>query len=227
MQKIVAYYRVSTERQGRSGLGLEAQMQAIKNIPDTMVLFSFVEVESGAEDERPELAKAIDYAQRHKLPLAVAKLDRLSRDAEFLLRVRKLGIKLIIADMQNHSTLEYNIRAVIAQEEREKISVRTKEALAAAKARGVRLGNPRLQDTADKGRQTISRRAQDYARKVSVVVKDLEAQGIKSLNGVGRGLEARGILTPRGCKNWSDMQVSRLLKRVRNDKPEASQKQTA
>jgi DNA invertase Pin-like site-specific DNA recombinase len=138
-----------------------------------------------------------------------------------------MGIKIIIADMQNHSTLEYNIRAVIAQEEREKISIRTKEALAAAKARGVKLGNPRLADSAGKGRQTLARRASDYAKKIGVVVKDLEAQGIKSLNGVGRGLEARGILTPRGCKNWSDMQVSRLLKRVRNDKPEASQKQAA
>ena len=227
MQKIIAYYRVSTERQGKSGLGLEAQMQAIKSIPNTVVHYSFVEIESGADDDRPELAKALEYAQRHRLPLAVAKLDRLSRDAEFLLRIRKMGISLIIADMQNASTLEYNIRAVIAQEEREKISIRTKEALAAAKARGVKLGNPRLQDTASKGRDVLVRRAIDYAKKIEVVVRDLEAQGIKSLNGVGRGLEARGILTPRGCRNWSDMQVSRLLKRIRNAKVEGDNRKAA
>ncbi len=139
MTKYVAYFRVSTSKQGQSGLGLEAQQEAVKQYDDS-IIHSFTEIESGKNDSRIQLAAAIELCRTSGASLLIAKLDRLSRDAAFLMTIRKSGVDIVAADMPNCSTLEFGIKAVFAQYEREEISKRTKVALAAAKARGVKLG---------------------------------------------------------------------------------------
>ncbi|WP_282257575.1 recombinase family protein [Stenotrophomonas sp. PS02301] len=143
--KIVVYLRVSTARQGRSGLGLEAQRAATDAFVAqrcTQVLQSFTEVESGKDDSRPELAKALHLARVTGATLLIAKLDRLSRNAAFLLALRDSGVKFVAADMPDANELTVGIMALVAHQESEAISKRTREALQAAKARGQRLGNP-------------------------------------------------------------------------------------
>src|SRR5690242_3194944 len=144
--RLIAYYRVSTARQGRSGLGLEAQRSAVRvflNGGHWTLLAEHTEVESGKQDARPELTKALNSCRLTGATLVIAKLDRLSRDAAFLLNLEKSGVEFVAADMPNANRLTVRLMAVIAQEERELISDRTKSALAAAKARGVRLGGRR------------------------------------------------------------------------------------
>lgn len=143
--KIVTYSRVSTDKQGRSGLGLEAQEETIARYCDqhgAERVADFVEVESGKKNHRPELQKAIRAAKQHKAKLLVAKLDRLSRNAAFLLQLRDSNIEFVAADNPEANNLTIGILAVVAENEREQTSQRTKAALAAAKARGVKLGNP-------------------------------------------------------------------------------------
>jgi DNA invertase Pin-like site-specific DNA recombinase len=143
--KLVAYERVSTARQGKSGLGLEAQRKAIDDYAQTKggtILARFTEVESGRKNDRPELEKALQLARITGATLVIAKLDRLSRNAAFLLTLRDAGVSFVACDMPEANDLTVGIMALVAQQEREAISRRTKEALAAAKARGVKLGNP-------------------------------------------------------------------------------------
>lgn len=139
----VAYYRVSTQSQGRSGLGLEAQkaaVQAFLNGGSWKLLGAFTEIESGADNARPELAKALNACRLKGATLVIAKLDRLSRDAHFLLGLEKAGVDFVAADMPSANRLTVGIMAMVADEERRMIAARTKAALAAAKARGVALG---------------------------------------------------------------------------------------
>lgn len=143
--RLVAYERVSTARQGRSGLGLAAQRAAIERHAaqtGATVLARFTEVESGRRNARPELAKAFDLARLTGATLVIAKLDRLSRNAAVLLTLRDAGVRFLACDMPQANDLTIGIMALVAEQEREAISTRTKEALAAAKARGVTLGNP-------------------------------------------------------------------------------------
>ena len=144
----IAYNRVSTEKQGRSGLGLEAQQAAAKAFVASRgasgkLLASYTEIESGKRVDRPELAKALEHARLTDGVLLIAKLDRLSRDAHFLLGLPKAGVRFTAADMPHADNFTVGIMALVAQKERESISERTKAALAAAKARGVKLGNPK------------------------------------------------------------------------------------
>jgi len=134
MEKYVAYYRVSTDKQGASGLGLEAQQAAVASYA-TQIVHSFTEIESGKDNDRPQLAAAIAMAKKLKAALLIAKIDRLSRDAGFLFTLRGSGINIVAADMPHAGTLDFGMRAIFAQHEREEISRRTKAALAAAKAR--------------------------------------------------------------------------------------------
>src|SRR5215204_4702402 len=139
----VAYYGVSTERQGRSGLGLAAQRKAVEdflNGGNWRLVAEFTEVESGKHSDRPALAKAFQACRLRRARLVIAKLDRLSRDAHFLLGLEKAGVDFVAADMPTANRLTVGIMAMVAEEERRMISIRTKEALAAAKARGVKLG---------------------------------------------------------------------------------------
>src|SRR5215207_7466367 len=141
----VAYYRVSTERQGRSGLGLEAQRKAVEdflNGGNWRLVAEFTEIESSQQADRPALAKAFRACRLHGAKLVIAKIDRLSRDAHFLLGLEKAGVDFVAADMPTANRLTVGIMAMVADEERRMISKRTKEALAAAKARGMKLGKP-------------------------------------------------------------------------------------
>src|SRR5829696_7869704 len=153
--RFVSYLRVSTDRQGRSGLGLEAQRKAVEDFLNGgrwELIAEFVEIESGKVDERPKLADALTLCRLHNATLVIAKLDRLSRDAHFLLGLQKAGVRFVAADMPEANATVVVIMAVVAQAERKMVSQRIKAALAAAKARGKKLGTPANRRNQDTGR---------------------------------------------------------------------------
>jgi DNA invertase Pin-like site-specific DNA recombinase len=215
--KFVSYLRVSTARQGRSGLGLEAQRKAVEdflNGGNWRLVKEFVEVESGKKADRPELMRAIQACRVFGAKLVIAKLDRLSRDAHFLLGLEKAGIDFVAADMPTANRLTVGIMAMVADEERRMISKRTKEALAAARTRGVKLGGDRgVKLTARAmaaGRAAQREKALSRAADLMPTIKELQAAGFESLRAIAAEMEQRGIPTARGGK-WSAVQVSRLL----------------
>ena len=220
--KFVSYLRVSTKRQGASGLGLEAQRTAVAdylNGGNWTVLQEVVEVESGKKDDRPKLAEAMALCRVHGATLVIAKLDRLSRDAHFLLGLQKAGVRFVDADMPEANELTIGILAVVAQAERKMISARTKAALAAAKARGVKLGGDRGnlaligERAREAGRAALTRMAASRAADLAPIIADLRVGGAMSLRELAAGLNARQVPTARGG-SWSPTQVSRLLERV-------------
>lgn len=225
--KIVAYHRVSTAKQGQSGLGLEAQRTAIVGYAQRaggQVLESFTEIESGKNNQRPELAKALHLAKITGAVLVIAKLDRLSRNAAFLLTLRDSGVKFIAADMPDANDLTVGIMALVAQQEREAISRRTKEALQAAKvkkaAKGERLGNPNGAAALRKagkgnaaGVERVKVMADEHAARLQPVLDALAQEGITSLGGIAQALNNRGMLTPRGG-HWHKSSVRNLLDRL-------------
>ncbi len=221
--RLVAYERVSTARQGKSGLGLEAQRKAIGDFATSRgvnVIGRFTEVESGRKADRPELAKALNLAKLTGATLVIAKLDRLSRNAAFLLTLRDSGVRFLAVDMPEANDLTVGIMALVAQQEREAISRRTKEALAVAKARGVKLGNPNgaaALRRAGKGgvalRRAISRNADQHAQDLAPVLGDLRQQGITTLRSIAAALSERGMLTRRGGR-WHVSNVRNLLARL-------------
>lgn len=215
----VSYLRVSTGRQGASGLGLEAQRKAVSdflNGGEWTLIDEYVEVESGAHDDRPKLAEALARCRLHDATLVIAKLDRLSRDACFLLGLQKAGVRFVAADMPEANEMVVGIMAVVAQAERSMISARTKAALQAAKARGRRLGGDRgnLPAVADKGRalglETRRAKAKQRAADLGPLIADLRAQGAASLRQIAAGLNEKGVPTARGGQ-WSAVQVQRVL----------------
>lgn len=221
--KFVSYLRVSTDRQGRSGLGLEAQRQAVEtylNGGDWELLQEFVEVESGKKDDRPKLSTALRLCEVTGATLVIAKLDRLSRDAHFLLGLQKGAVKFVAADIPEANNLTVGILALVAQQEREATSRRTREALAAAKRRGVKLGNPNGAAALRRARKgnkvavsVIKANAQVHAERLRPVIKNLQSDGVASVRGLSAALNERGILTPRG-KSWHPTSVRRLLERL-------------
>ena len=221
--KIVTYLRVSTARQGSSGLGLEAQRAAIQSFADSRkasIVQEFLEIESGKNNERPQLAAALHLAKVTGSVLVIAKLDRLSRNAAFLLALRDSGVKFIAADMPDANELTVGIMALVAQQERQAISQRTKDALKAAKARGQKLGNPNGAAAlvrADKGNEkavtTIKAKADAYAADLKPIIQAITKTGIVSLGGIAKELTARGISTARGGL-WTKANVSNLLARI-------------
>jgi DNA invertase Pin-like site-specific DNA recombinase len=215
--KFVSYLRVSTARQGRSGLGLEAQRKAVTdflNGGNWTLVREFVEVESGKRTDRPELQKAFQACRVFGAKLVIAKLDRLSRDAHFLLGLEKAGVDFVAADMPHANRLTVGIMAMVADEERRMISARTKAALAAAKRRGVKLGGDRGGRLTAKaraaGRAVQRQRARSRALDLVPTIKELQEAGCTSLRAIAAALEARGIPAARGGK-WTAVQVSRLL----------------
>jgi len=221
--KLVAYERVSTARQGRSGLGLEAQRKAIGDYAEAKgatILGRFTEVESGRRNDRPELEKALGLAKLTGATLIIAKLDRLSRNAAFLLTLRDSGVRFVACDMPEANDLTVGIMALVAQQEREAISRRTKEALAAAKARGVKLGNPNgaaaLRRAGEDGtalRRTVQENADDFARRLAPVIEALRVEHVTSLRGIAVALNDRGMMTRRGGQ-WQVSNVRNLLCRI-------------
>ncbi|HEY1936267.1 MAG TPA: recombinase family protein [Acetobacteraceae bacterium] len=227
--KFAAYYRVSTARQGRSGLGLEAQRAAVRsylNGGNWTLLSEHTEVESGKVDARPELAQALETCRLTGATLVIAKLDRLSRDAAFLLNLEKAGVEFVAADMPTANRLTVRLMSVIAQEEREMIARRTKEALTAAKARGVKLGGrrPTLRDGSANdhvvdhrlGTAAQQQRAAEYAAMVGPIISGMrEAKDGKkgaSLRKIADAMAQRGIRAPRGG-NWTADTVRQVLLR--------------
>jgi DNA invertase Pin-like site-specific DNA recombinase len=216
----IAYYRVSTERQGRSGLGLDAQRKAVADYLNGgawTLLEEFVEVESGKRSDRLELAKALKVCRARRATLVIAKLDRLARDAHFLLGLQKAGVDFVAADMPTANRLTVGIMALVAEEEARMISARTKAALAAAKARGAKLGlaNPARIDRYEvsaKGVAAVTASADQHAANVLPIVRTIQAAGVVSLHGVADALNARGIHTARGGK-WYAATVRNMLLR--------------
>lgn len=221
--KFVSYLRVSTAKQGRSGLGLEAQRQAVAehlNGGRWTLVAEHVEVESGKRNDRPALAKALADSRIHGATLIVAKLDRLSRNAAFLLTLRDSGVQFVAADMPQANALTVGILAVVAEAEREAISARTKAALAAAKRRGVVLGGhpERLPGSARRrgaqvSAETRSARAEQRAADLFPAIEELRQSGATSLRAIAAGLNARSIPAPRGGA-WTAATVQRTLARL-------------
>lgn len=219
----VSYLRVSTAKQGRSGLGLEAQKEAVNaHICHERgdLLAEYVEVESGKKgaEDRPQLAKALEHCRLTGATLIIAKLDRLSRDAHFLLGLQRSSICFICADMPQANELTVGIMALVAEEERKAISRRTKEALAAAKARGVKLGCPNgaahlRQYGNAAGVAAVSAKATEHAEALRDTLDAIRAAGITTSNGIAGELNRRHIATPRGGK-WHPASVTRLIMRL-------------
>ncbi len=219
---IVAYYRVSTREQGRSGLGLEAQRAAVARFAEAEgfeVVAHFTETETGkgadALDRRPELAAALAEAKRHKgAPVVVAKLDRLSRDVHFISGLMAHRVPFICADLgPGADPFMLHLFAAIAEKERALISARTKAALAAAKARGQALGNPRLSEARAIANTAHKAEADAHTALVAPAIREAQAAGAKSLRQIAAALNARGIATARGGK-WEAQTVANVMRRA-------------
>jgi DNA invertase Pin-like site-specific DNA recombinase len=220
--KFVSYLRVSTDRQGQSGLGLEAQRRAVTDFLNGgawKLVAEFVEVESGAKDDRPKLAQALALARAHGARLVIAKLDRLSRDAHFLIGLQKGGVSFVAADMPEANNLTVGIMALVAQQEREAISRRTREALAAAKVRGVKLGGWRgkhVPTAEDRAAASAATKAKANARAADLapIVSRLDPDGSMSLRAIAAALMAEGVPTPAGAAVWTAAGVARIKARL-------------
>lgn len=223
MCRVVAYYRVSTEAQGRSGLGLQAQRDAVSSLchqRNWEIIAEFTEVESGKRNDRPQLATALKRARVTGSRLVIAKLDRLSRNVAFLASLQESGAKFTAADMPEADEFTVHILAAVAQRERKLISERTRAALAAAKMRGVRLGNPNGAEPirrAGKGTaaalEAVRRNAAERATEYADIIADVRGGGSTSLPAIAKEMNDRGILTARGGK-WHPSSVRNLLARL-------------
>lgn len=227
--KFIAYYRVSTERQGRSGLGLDAQRAAVAlylNGGNWRIVAEFTEIESGRRSDRPELDKALAAARLHRCPLVVSKVDRLTRSVAFLSRLLEAGVDVRFADLPQieGATGRFLLQQMVAVAELEAgmISTRTKAALAAAKARGKALGGTRIRKSDGKpavisrkaqeiGAAANRKRATDRATDLAPTLAQIRKAGATTLRDIAAGLDAAGIPTPRGHGEWSPVQVKRTL----------------
>src|SRR3954468_21536926 len=206
--RFVAYYRASTERQGKSGLGLEAQQSAVAGFinGDAELVASFTEVESGKRSDRPELVKALEACRRQKAKLVIAKMDRLSRNLAFIAALMDSKVECVAVDNPHANRLTVHILAAVAEHERAMISERTKDALAAAKARGKRLGNPKLALAAKIGTAATKAAARRFAANVLPVIREIQGSGVKTNAAIAAKLNERKVATARGGR-WSHQQV--------------------
>ncbi len=221
-RRYIAYYRVSTAQQGASGLGLEAQREAVAryvaSVAGTLIA-QFEEIESGKRsNNRPKLQEALAHARATRATLIIAKLDRLARNVAFISALMDSAIDFIAADMPMANRLTVHILAAVAEHEREMISVRTKAALQAAKARGVKLGTPKLR-AGDKASAIAASnanraKAQRLAKEISPYIEDARRAGCLTLDSIARALVARGIRSPGGGFTWNATQVRRVLTRT-------------
>jgi len=223
--KFVSYLRVSTDKQGRSGLGLEAQRDAVSrylNGGRWKLVAEYVEVESGKRNSRPQLQAAISHAKATGAKLVIARLDRLARNLHFVSSLQERGVDFVAADMPDANRLTIHIIAAVAEAVGRTISENTKTALAAAKARGVKLGNPNGA-RALRGKQVgnsdavaqIKANAAQHAADLRGIVDDIRRSGIITVRGIADELHRRGIRAPRG-DTWHPTAVARLLNRLSN-----------
>ena len=223
--KFVSYLRVSTDRQGKSGLGLEAQRAAVESHLDGgrwKILKEFVEVESGKRSDRPNLAEALAMCRAHRAALVVAKVDRLARSQSFLSRILEAGVEVRFCDLPQIEgpTGRFLLQSMMAVAELEAgmISARTKAALAASKARGKKLGGFRgragtAEDTA-RARAARTLKANDQARSIAPIIDRLDPDRTASLRGLARALNEEGVPTPSGEGTWTAATVARLRQRL-------------
>ena len=221
--KFCSYIRVSTQAQNSSGLGLEAQRKAILDYLNGgrwRIIREYIEIESGRRNDRPELMKALEHCKRTKATLLIAKLDRLSRSVSFTSALMESGIDFLAVDNPHANKFMIHVQAAFNQHEAEMISKRTREALAAAKARGVKLGNPhgfsRVKRNTDPTKATEKRMqsAKEYAERMYSIVKSYIDSGL-SLRAVAKKMEEQKELTPRGGERWSGMTVKLIVDRVK------------
>lgn len=218
---LVAYLRVSTATQARSGLGLEGQRAILARFAEAEgyeVVTEFVETETGkgadALDRRPQLAAALAEARRRKCAVAVAKLDRLSRDVAFISGLMAQRVPFVVAELGDDvDPFVLHLYAALAEKERALISRRTKEALAAAKTRGQRLGGPKLDEARVLAASSIKAEADRHAGNVVPVIREIQKAGATTLRQVAEALNARGIATARGGR-WHATSVKNVLERV-------------
>jgi DNA invertase Pin-like site-specific DNA recombinase len=227
--KFVAYFRVSTARQGKSGLGIEAQRKAVEtylNGGDWQIVGEFTEVESGKRSDRPELDKALAAARLHRASLVVSKVDRLTRSVAFLSRLLEAGVDVRFADLPQieGATGRFLLQQMVAVAELEAgmISKRTKDALAAAKRRGTKLGGDRgvipSAKVRAKGQAAIQKRVASRAADLAPEIEKLRAAGLTSLRAIAAALNESGIETPRGEGKWQAAQVARVMISIRLDR---------
>lgn len=210
MSVFIAYYRVSTDRQGASGLGLEAQRAAVAGYVVRIggeLKDEATEIESGRRSDRPELARALDLCRRKRAVLLIARLDRLSRNVAFIANLIESGVDFRAVDMPEASRLTIHILAAVAEHEREAISARTKAALAAAKARGVRLGAP--PEALEHSRAVHVAASDRFASECWPLVRELREAG-NSYRAIAWEMNARGIRTRTG-KDWTAAQVRNIM----------------
>lgn len=213
----VTYLRVSTQKQGRSGLGLDAQRSAVERYLNGQTpLAEFVEIESGrgknALVHRPQLREALELCRKKKAVLLIAALDRLARNVHFISGLMESGIEFRAVDLPMATRFTTQIHAVMAEEEGHKIAERVKNALAEAKKRGVRLGNPNPGEAGLKGAKASQEKAVQFAANVLPIIKEIRGAGIDTLAGVATALNVRGIPTARGTR-WYPSTVRALLRR--------------
>jgi len=211
--KYIAYYRVSTDRQGTSGLGLEAQRSAVRqflNGGEWKLIAEFTEVESGKRTKRPQLAAALEACKKHRATLVIAKLDRLARNVHFISGLMESSVEFVAADNPHANRLMIHMLAAFAEHERELISVRTRQALHAARLRGVVLGGPNI---AALNREKAEE-AGAFARSMAPVIETLRAEGFKTLRQLVSELNSRGVPSARGGR-WHLRSLQLLLGRLR------------
>ena len=207
--KFISYFRVSTDKQGQTGYGIDAQRTAVANYlngGNWQLLGEFVEVESGRRNDRPELDKALAACRKHKAKLVIAKLDRLARNVALIANLMDGKVDFVCCDMPQANRLTIHVLAAVAEHEREMISERTKAGLAAAKARGVKLGGPRLPAI----NETRQAGALERARAIAPILSELAGMSARS---VAAELNARQVETPSGAP-WSAKTVIRARERL-------------
>ena len=199
MNLFVAYYRVSTDKQGKSGLGLDAQRVAVTTFVNGRgeIRAAYTEIESGRKHDRPQLLEALALCRRHKATLLIARLDRLARNVAFISNLMESRVDFVAVDMPEANRLTIHILAAVAEHEREMISKRTKAALQVAKARGTKLGNPAPLPASLKARTVLKAQTAERHATVRPLLKQLQEQGY-SLSAIAQELNRRNVPTARG-----------------------------
>jgi DNA invertase Pin-like site-specific DNA recombinase len=218
---LVIYLRVSTSRQGRSGLGIDTQRAALARFAEAEgfeIIREFVEVETGkgadALDRRPQLAAALAAARKQRCAVAVAKLDRLSRDVHFISGLMAHRVPFLVAELgPDVDPFILHLFAALAEKERALISARTRAALQAAKERGVKLGGPKLRQARKRAAAAIQASADRHAANVLPIIREVQKAGARTLREIADALNARGVPTARGGR-WFATSVSNVRARA-------------
>lgn len=214
MKKAITYYRVSTDRQGKSGLGLEAQQEAVSRFAiqeGYEVAAEFTEIESGKKNQRPELLAALEQCKKQRAILIIAKLDRLGRNVAFISNLMESRVEFKAVDNPHANKLMVHLLAAFAEHEREQISTRTKDALGAAKRRGVQLGKHGKEVLSEQNREA----ADAFAERMRPIIETLRAQGFTTIRAIRDELNRQGIATARDSGEvWHVRTVHAILQRI-------------